>query len=223
MSGQWHGSRNPRMTKIALFGTSADPPTIGHQAILQWLASSFAQVVVWAADNPFKTHGADLADRQQMLALLIQDLQNGDRRVGFYPELSDAKTLITVQRARQLWPQAELTLVVGADVISTLPHWYCADTLLQQVEILVLKRPDISLSESDLAVLRERTQFEIADFQGPPVSSSHYRQTGDRRDVIPAIAAYAQQHHLYVWKSATSNTQAAIAHFSPQSPNPGPS
>ncbi|MFN6300225.1 MAG: nicotinic acid mononucleotide adenylyltransferase, partial [Microcystis sp.] len=26
------------MLKIALFGTSADPPTAGHQAILKWLS-----------------------------------------------------------------------------------------------------------------------------------------------------------------------------------------
>ncbi|MEM6592470.1 MAG: nicotinic acid mononucleotide adenylyltransferase, partial [Cyanobacteria bacterium P01_C01_bin.73] len=40
------------MTRIALFGTSADPPHQGHQAILTWLARRFNHVAVWAADNP---------------------------------------------------------------------------------------------------------------------------------------------------------------------------
>ncbi|NJK42142.1 MAG: nicotinate-nucleotide adenylyltransferase [Acaryochloridaceae cyanobacterium SU_2_1] len=203
------------MTKIALFGTSADPPTIGHQAIIDWLADAFTKVVVWAANNPFKTHAAALEDRQQMLALLIDDLRYSDRQVGLYPELSDSKTLISVRRAKQLWPQASLTLVLGADVISTLPHWYCAEALFEQVELLVLKRPEVSLSASAVAILQEQTQFEIADFEGPPVSSSHYRQTGDGGELTPAIATYIRQHHLYVWKQATSTSRAAIASSQP--------
>ncbi|NEQ41665.1 MAG: nicotinic acid mononucleotide adenylyltransferase, partial [Okeania sp. SIO3I5] len=44
------------MTKIALFGTSADPPTAGHETIVRWLSQNFNKVVVWASDNPFKSH-----------------------------------------------------------------------------------------------------------------------------------------------------------------------
>ena len=40
--------------KIALFGTSADPPTAAHQTILQCLADHYDQVAVWASDNPLK-------------------------------------------------------------------------------------------------------------------------------------------------------------------------
>ena len=42
--------------RIALFGTSADPPTAGHQKILRWLSEGYDRVAVWAADNPFKCH-----------------------------------------------------------------------------------------------------------------------------------------------------------------------
>ncbi|MGB2926426.1 MAG: adenylyltransferase/cytidyltransferase family protein, partial [Limnothrix sp.] len=62
------------MTQIALFGTSADPPTVGHQSILRWLSEHYDQVAVWAADNPFKEHGATLDQRSEMLELLIKDL-----------------------------------------------------------------------------------------------------------------------------------------------------
>ncbi|MCS6815631.1 MAG: adenylyltransferase/cytidyltransferase family protein, partial [Cyanobacteria bacterium] len=55
------------MMDIALFGTSADPPTVGHQAILLWLLEHFDYVAVWAADNPFKSHQASLHHRLAML------------------------------------------------------------------------------------------------------------------------------------------------------------
>ena len=58
---------------IALFGTSADPPTVGHQQILLGLATQFDRVVVWASDNPFKHHGASLNDRAGMLSLVVDE------------------------------------------------------------------------------------------------------------------------------------------------------
>ncbi|NET52841.1 MAG: nicotinic acid mononucleotide adenylyltransferase, partial [Merismopedia sp. SIO2A8] len=35
------------MTTLALFGTSADPPTAGHQQILRWLSYQYDHVIVW--------------------------------------------------------------------------------------------------------------------------------------------------------------------------------
>ena len=48
---------------IALLGTSADPPTRGHQALLEQLLEHHGQVVTWASDNPGKCHALPLADR----------------------------------------------------------------------------------------------------------------------------------------------------------------
>ncbi|MGB3262812.1 MAG: adenylyltransferase/cytidyltransferase family protein, partial [Microcoleus sp.] len=55
------------MQKIALFGTSADPPTAGHKTILSWLSQHFDWVAVWASDNPFKSHSTSLEHRSAML------------------------------------------------------------------------------------------------------------------------------------------------------------
>lgn len=192
------------MNQIALFGTSADPPTVGHQSIIEWLAGLYDYVAVWASDNPFKRHQSELAKRHQMLELLTRDLQQQYGHVGLHTELSDTKTLFTVQRAQHLWPQAELTLVIGSDVVPTLSHWYCVDTLFQAVQLLILRRPDAPLNPVDLHELKALgAKFAIADFQGPPVSSSHYRHTGDSQDVPAAIAAYIQHHHLYSWNAPT--------------------
>lgn len=63
------------MTRVALFGTSADPPTVGHQAILRWLSEHYDQVAVWAADNPFKKAWG-------ILGSTVGDVAVGDRRFG---------------------------------------------------------------------------------------------------------------------------------------------
>nr|WP_197064754.1 adenylyltransferase/cytidyltransferase family protein [Leptolyngbya sp. KIOST-1] len=102
---------------VALFGTSADPPHRGHAAILAWLATQFDHVAVWTANNPFKAHQTDLGDRFRMLELLIDELDAPPQRVQVHPELSHRRTVVTLERARQIWPGARFALVVGADLL----------------------------------------------------------------------------------------------------------
>ena len=62
--------------KIALFGTSADPPTLGHQALLEGLLTLFPRVATWASNNPMKDHKATLKKRQAMLSALVEAISN---------------------------------------------------------------------------------------------------------------------------------------------------
>ena len=119
------------MIQIALFGTSADPPTLGHQAILEWLATQFDEVAVWAADNPFKVQQTPLGHRQAMLALLVEAINAKYSNVKLYPQLAHLRTLYSVQQAQVDFPSACLTLVVGSDLVNTLPTWFHAGELLQ--------------------------------------------------------------------------------------------
>jgi 8-oxo-dGTP diphosphatase len=184
--------------QIALFGTSADPPTQGHRAVLEWLATQFEQVWVWAADNPFKSQQTPLSHREKMLGILVQEIQKRHSNVKFCPHLSDLRSIHSVEKAKQEAPGAEFTLVVGSDVLSSLPNWYCAQDLFAQVEILVLKRPGTPVLDGQLHQLKEMgAAVEIATFCGPDVSSTLYRQGGPVQDLSPAIAHYIVQHHLY--------------------------
>ncbi|HEY9846077.1 MAG TPA: nicotinate-nucleotide adenylyltransferase [Candidatus Caenarcaniphilales bacterium] len=186
------------MTRIALFGTSADPPTAGHQAILEQLSQGFDQVVVWASDNPFKIHQTPLYHRQEMLRLLIQDMPALKQNVALCTEFSDPKALITVKRASQRWPEAKLTFVVGSDLVPKLCQWYRIDAVLSQVQLLVIPRPSYPLVERDLEQLRSRgAKIGIAKFSGPDVSSSAYRDQGKAAGITPAVAAYIHHQGLY--------------------------
>ncbi|MEQ8959290.1 MAG: adenylyltransferase/cytidyltransferase family protein, partial [Coleofasciculus sp. C2-GNP5-27] len=75
------------MTTIALFGTSADPPTAAHQTILQWLSKHYDKVAVWASDNPFKSHQTSLEHRKRMLEVLISEIETPRNNIGVHEEL----------------------------------------------------------------------------------------------------------------------------------------
>ena len=187
------------MTRIALFGTSADPPHQGHQAIMRWLSQSFDYVAVWAADNPYKTHQTPLFNRTAMLGLLINEIQSSRRNIRLHSELSHSRSIFTLERARQHWPDAEFALVVGADIVQQLPRWYRSQDIFNQVRILIIPRPGYPLEEDGLMELKQQgAQIEIATMPKMyDVSSTHYR-TSIKTSALPSvIQAYIDQNDLY--------------------------
>ncbi|ARV62268.1 nicotinic acid mononucleotide adenylyltransferase [Nostocales cyanobacterium HT-58-2] len=185
--------------KVALFGTSADPPTAGHQAIIRWLAEHFDWVAVWAANNPFKSHQTRLEHRVAMLHLLITDINSSKHNIGLEQELSSLRTLETLEKSKERWGKdAEFTLVIGSDLLGQLPRWYRIKDLLQQVQVLVVQRPGYAIDESSLQVVEELGgKVAVANFIGPDVSSTAYRENGDREALTPPIVDYIHKEHLY--------------------------
>ncbi|NJM28658.1 MAG: nicotinate-nucleotide adenylyltransferase [Pseudanabaena sp. RU_4_16] len=191
---------------IALFGTSADPPTLGHQAILEWLCQHFDLCVVWVSNNPFKSHQADLGQRLHMMQVAIASLQTQYENLELHPEISNPHTLITLEQAKAIWPNAKFTLVVGVDLIAQLPSWYRADRLLQQISILVVPRAGYAIPRQEIDRLKARgVEITIAEFSVPMVSSSAYRNNGDRSSLTPSVAAYIDREHLYQWQETNKN------------------
>lgn len=205
--------------RIALFGTSADPPTAGHQEICRWLGQHYDWVAVWASDNPFKSHQTPLAHRSMMLNLMLEEMRSelwspqspspypSVNNIGLYQNLSSPRTLETVAKARDLWGQdADLTVVIGADLIPQLSRWYRIHELLQQVQLLVVPRSGYPLEDQDLQELKLMGgRIAIAHVHPPSVSSTDYRKHGDcgdhsasnRTTITPSIAAYINQENLY--------------------------
>ena len=191
--------------KVALFGTSADPPTAGHQAIISWLSERYNWVAVWAADNPFKSHQTPLEHRVAMLQLLIANIDSSRQNIGLGQELSAMRTLETVEKAKVRWGNdAELTLVIGSDLLTQLPRWYRACDLLQQVQLLVVSRPGYAVDEFSLESVRMLGgKIAISNFTGPSVSSTAYRENGDPDALTPPVVAYIHREHLYKCQDTT--------------------
>lgn len=184
--------------RIALFGTSADPPTAGHQAIVRWLSEHFDYVAVWAANNPFKSHQTRLEHRVAMLHLLIADIDSPKQNIGLEQELSSLRTLETLDKAKARWGEAEFTLVIGSDLLAQLPRWYRIEDLLQQVQLLVVPRPGYAMDESSLLLVQNLGgKIAIANFVGPDVSSTAYRENGDKEALTPLVFDYIHREHLY--------------------------
>jgi nicotinate-nucleotide adenylyltransferase len=192
------------MPKIALFGTSADPPTEGHKFIINWLSQNFDQVAIWASNNPFKSHKTSLEKRSKMLRLMIEEINAHDQNISVYPELSSHRALETVTQAQLLWKNAEFTFVIGSDLVTQLPHWYKIADFLKKVQLLVIYRPGYPTEDINLGALRKLgAPITIAPLIGPNTSSTAYREKGDINALSPVIKAYIEQEKLYSWPEET--------------------
>ncbi|MEC4986174.1 MAG: nicotinate-nucleotide adenylyltransferase [Oscillatoria sp. PMC 1068.18] len=188
------------MSRIALFGSSADPPTAAHQAIIRWLGEHYDRVAVWAADNPMKSQQTPLSHRMRMLRLLICDLDTQVDKIKLHEDLSYPRSLDTIYKAQEIWgKETEFTLVVGSDLITQMPKWYKIAELLEQVKVLVVPRQGYAIADEDLKQVRNLGgDCEIAAFQVPAVSSTAYREQKDTKIVTQPVENYIQQEHLYL-------------------------
>ncbi|MBD2679098.1 MULTISPECIES: nicotinate-nucleotide adenylyltransferase [Nostoc] len=191
--------------RIALFGTSADPPTAGHQKVLSWLSEIYDWVAVWAADNPFKSHQTPLEHRAAMLQLLIADIDAPRQNIALEQDLSSFRTLETLEKAKLRWGEnVELTLVIGSDLLTQLPRWYRIEDLLQEVQLLIVPRPRYAIDESSLEIVQNLGgKIAIASLTGLDISSTAYREHGDSQALTAPVVAYINREHLYKCQDAS--------------------
>jgi len=163
------------MAAIALLGTSADPPTCGHRALLEGLLTLYPLVATWASDNPLKQHGTPLEIRVQLLAALVAAIANP--RLSLEQQLSSPWSIETLERAAQRWPDHELVFVVGSDLLPQIPNWRQADQLLANVRLAVAPRQGWPLQQPDLERLRQAgATIELLPLHIPASASRLVRQ-----------------------------------------------
>ncbi len=184
------------MNQLALFGTSADPPTRGHRALLEGLLGLFPRVVTWASDNPLKTHGAPLEVRTALLAALVAAID--DPRLSLEQDLSSPWAVETLERARARWPQQEVVFVVGSDLAGQIHRWKRADALLRGCRLGITCRQGWPLLEADLERLRGLgARVDVLPLAIPATASSRIRQQPDPAQVPPELWPVLLEHNLY--------------------------
>jgi nicotinate-nucleotide adenylyltransferase len=181
---------------VALFGTSADPPTCGHQALLEGLLQRYPQVVTWASDNPLKHHDASLALRSALLAALVGQINNS--RLRQVQQLSSPFAIDSLKRARDLWPEAELVFVVGSDLAEQIPRWKQVSEVLRRCRLAIAPRADQPLRPDLHAMLvRLGARLDLLAIPVPATASSQVRRAPDPRQIPAAVWPLLLQHNLY--------------------------
>ncbi|MCX5948193.1 MAG: nicotinate-nucleotide adenylyltransferase [Cyanobacteria bacterium] len=187
---------SPNASAIALFGTSADPPTHGHRALLEGLLGLYPQVVTWASDNPIKKHTAPLKLRTALLGTLVEAI--GDPRLSMEQALSSPWAIETLTRAHGRWPKQTLVFVVGSDLAAQIPRWKDASQVLSQCVLAIAPRQGWPLQEASLQTLQELdARIEVLPLTIAASASSRIRACPDPGEVPPELWPVLLQHNPY--------------------------
>ena len=182
--------------KIALFGTSADPPTLGHKAVLTGLSSLFPKVITWASSNPMKDHGISLEKRFQLLSLLVNEISNPQIEV--CQHLSSPWAIETLNKATRLWPTSHLTFVIGSDLIDEMPNWRNAKEVLKKANIGIAPRIGWPIHQKKLDVLENLGgKYQLLPLEIPFSSSTTVRNNPNISNIPSSILQVLSNQNLY--------------------------
>jgi len=185
-----------KINSIALFGTSADPPTLGHEALLSELTKIFPKVITWASDNPDKKHQIPLLKRTELLRILVKKISHP--KLELVQELSSPRTIHTLKKASQLWPEASFSFVIGSDLAVEVPKWLNAKSILNKATIAIAMRDGWPISDQQLEKIKKLGgKIDLLPFNIPESSSSKFRESPQEGLVPQELVPFLLEENLY--------------------------
>jgi nicotinate-nucleotide adenylyltransferase len=199
--------------RLGLFGGSFDPPHIGHLLIAQDAIEALSLdhlLVVPAGRQPLK--GGDQTPPEHRLAM-VRVCFDAIARIEVDPvEITRgglSYMVDTVEDVLRRWPEAQIHLLVGSDVVPTLPRWKDPERLLGRVRLVVLYR-DTNGAVPPHQEIHGSEQVEWLATRRVDVSSTEVRaRVRDGRSIrgfVPdSVATYIASTGLYLEKSRTAD------------------
>jgi len=181
---------------IALFGTSADPPTIGHKKILEELSKIYAFTISYVSNNPKKKHIEDISIRSHLLKTLIEDLDNP--KILFNQGVSSQWAVDSIKKCKKIYEFNNLDFVIGSDLIQDIFYWKNFDKIIEEVSFFIILREGYPVESNTLKMLETyNVKFKISSIKIPNISSSKFRLNFNYSNLPTSLIDIVKKNNLY--------------------------
>ena len=182
---------------FALFGTSADPPTIGHKKILEELSKIYVFTISYVSNNPNKKHKEDISIRSHLLKTLIEDLDNP--KILFNQRVSSQWAIDSIKNCKKIYEFNNLDFVIGSDLINDIFCWKNFDKINKEVSFFIVKREGYPIESSTLKMLETyKVKFKISNIKIPNISSSKLRLNFNYSNLPSSLIDIVKKNSLYI-------------------------
>ena len=182
---------------IALFGTSADPPTIGHKKILEELSKIYAFTISYVSNNPKKKHIEDISIRSNLLKTLIEDIDNP--KILFNQKVSSKWAVESIKNCKKIYKFNNLDFVIGSDLINDIFCWKNFDKINKEASFFIITREGSPIKSNTLKMLENNNvKFKISNIQIPNISSSKFRLNSDFSNLPTSLIDVVKKNNFYV-------------------------
>lgn len=171
------------MAKIGLFGGSFNPIHKGHINLAQSISKKLLLdrvIFIPSGQAPHKSSSeyADASDRLEMCRLATEDYPSFE--VSDYEINRDGKSysIYTVRHFKTLYPDDELFLMVGSDMLLYFDKWYEYKEILKNVTLTAVSREgtDFAQLEQYAENLTKYGRIIVINDDVFPVSSTYLRK-----------------------------------------------
>ena len=169
--------------KIGIYGGSFNPIHKGHLHLADSIMKDLKLdkiIFVPSKISPHKSSDEYVSekDRLKMIELSISD--NERFELSDY-ELSQERvsySVYTVRHFRELYPDDELFLLIGTDMLLCFEKWYCYEEIMKSVTLAVAARNDGDLQDIEKKAdeLSEYGKIIVSKSEPYPVSSTEIRK-----------------------------------------------
>ena len=181
---------------IALFGTSADPPTIGHKKILEELSKIYAFTISYVSNNPKKNHLEYISIRSHLLKTLFDDLDNP--KILFNQKISSQWAVESIKKCKEIYKFNNLDFVIGSDLIKDIFYWKNFDKIILEVSFFIILREGYPVESNTLKMLETyRVKFKISTIKTPNISSSKFRLNFNCSNLPSSLIDIVKKNNLY--------------------------
>ena len=181
---------------IALFGTSADPPTIGHKKILEELSKIYDFTISYVSNNPKKKHIEDISIRSHLLKTLIEDLDNP--KILFNQSVSSQWAFESIKKCKEIYEFNNLDFVIGSDLIKDIFYWKNFEKLIMEVNFFIILREGYPVESNTFKKLKTyKVKFKISAIKIPETSSSNIRLNFNCSNLPTSLIDIVKKNNLY--------------------------
>ncbi len=170
--------------RIGLLGGTFNPIHRAHVQMAEIARDEVALdrvLLMVAADPPHKRVDEDVP--AEVRYRLVEIAVSGKEKL----EVSDLElrragksyTLLTLQELYALYPDAEISIIIGSDTLADLPNWYHPEEVLKLASVLCVPRVGIDQNdESTAQMLRERygASIRLLSAKADVISSTEIRK-----------------------------------------------
>mgnify|MGYP001332886693 CR=1 FL=1 len=181
---------------FALFGTSADPPTIGHKKILEELSEIYAFTISYVSNNPNKKHKEGISMRSYLLKTLIEDLNNP--KILFDQRVSSQWAIESIKNCKKIYNFNDIEFVIGSDLIKEIFYWKNFDKIILEVSFFIILREGYPVESNTLKMLETyKVKFRISNIKIPNISSSKFRLNFNYSNLPTSLIDIVKKNNLY--------------------------
>ncbi|HAT1275811.1 TPA: nicotinate-nucleotide adenylyltransferase [Corynebacterium striatum] len=192
--------------RIGIMGGTFDPIHNGHLVAASEVAYRFQldQVVFVPTGQPWQKAGRDVtAAEHRYLMTMVATASNPrftvsrvdiDRKGPTY-------TIDTLRDLRELFPDAELYFITGADSLASIMSWRDWEVMLEVANFVGVTRPGYELSK-DMLPLESQTGIELIEIPAMAISSTDCRERAREGEpvwyLVPdGVVQYIAKNNLY--------------------------